>query len=65
VERNGDRYHVTKNHEAVVEPTVGMYHLSNLFNGDKLLGKALQHTQQQVAVPQSSQAFFVPRWYLQ
>ncbi|PNF27360.1 hypothetical protein B7P43_G02430 [Cryptotermes secundus] len=41
VERNGNRYHVTKNHKAVVEPTVGLYHLSNLFNGDKLLGKAL------------------------
>ncbi|XP_023713855.1 protein takeout [Cryptotermes secundus] len=38
VERNGNRYHVTKNHKAVVEPTVGLYHLSNLFNGDKLLG---------------------------
>jgi hypothetical protein len=43
VERNGVRHHVTKNHKAVVEPTVGVYHLTNLFNGDKLLGKVLQH----------------------
>jgi hypothetical protein len=41
VERKGERYHVSKNHKAVVEPTVGVYHFSNLFNGDKLLGKAL------------------------
>jgi hypothetical protein len=42
VEKNGERYHVTKNPKAVVEPSLGVYHLTNLFNGDKLLGKALR-----------------------
>jgi hypothetical protein len=39
VERAGLRYEVTKNPKAVVEPTKAAYHLSNLFNGDKVLGK--------------------------
>ena len=38
-ERDGVKYHVSKNAKAVVEPSGARYNLTNLFNGDKLLGK--------------------------
>jgi hypothetical protein len=39
-ERDGVRYQVTKNAKAVVEPSGARYNMTNLFNGDRLLGKA-------------------------
>lgn len=41
--RDGERYYVSKNHKAVVEPSKAFYRFTNLFNGDKLLGTALAH----------------------
>ena len=38
-ERDGVKYHVTKNAKATVEPSYALYNLTNLFNGDRLLGK--------------------------
>jgi hypothetical protein len=40
-ERDGVLYQVTKNQKAVVEPSKAHYYMSNLFNGDKLLGTVL------------------------
>jgi hypothetical protein len=37
-ERDGEQYHVTKNLNAVVETSKGQYHMSNLFNGNEVLG---------------------------
>jgi hypothetical protein len=46
-EKNGVKYYVTKNAKAVVEPSDARYSLTNLFNGDKLLGKlqCIMHAQ--------------------
>jgi len=40
-ERDGVRYHATKNAKAVVEPSGARYKLTNLFNGDRLLGNQM------------------------
>jgi hypothetical protein len=40
-DRDGTVYQVTKNQKTVVEPTKAQYRLTNLFNGDKLLGTCL------------------------
>jgi hypothetical protein len=37
-ERDGVRYHATKNPKAMVEPSGARYTMTNLFNGDRLLG---------------------------
>jgi len=38
-EKDGVKYHVTTNAKAMVEPSDARYNLTNLFNGDRLLGK--------------------------
>jgi hypothetical protein len=40
----GSQHVVLKNTKATVTPTRVYMHLTNLFNGDKLLGKAIQAT---------------------
>ena len=46
-EKDGVRFHATKNPKAVVEPSNAQYSFTNLFNGDKLLGKVpcIMHTE--------------------
>ncbi|GFG38868.1 hypothetical protein Cfor_02175 [Coptotermes formosanus] len=40
-ERDGVRYHVSKNQRVVLTPSGARYSMSNLFNGDKLLGNQM------------------------